>query len=58
MSSDTTTAVSVTVTNGWAVFHDGQQHSGGSVLTVDTDTAEEWTGHGWDAPTPPSKPSS
>ena len=56
MSSDTTT-VSVTVTHGWAVFHDGQQHSGGIVLTVDADTAEEWTGHGWATPTPPRKPS-
>lgn len=57
MSSDTST-VAVTVTHGWAVFHDGQQHSGGTVLTVDADTAEQWIGNGWATPTPPSKPSS
>lgn len=45
----------VTVLHGWAVYHDGQQHSGGTVLTVDTDTAEEWITNGWATPALPVK---
>lgn len=35
--------VRVRVVAGWAVFHDGEQHSGGKVLTVPADLAEQWT---------------
>jgi len=45
----------VTVLHGWAIYHDGQQHSGGTVPTVDTDTAEEWISNGWATPAPPVK---
>ena len=54
MSSDTST-VAVTVADGWAVFHDGQQHSGGTVLTVDATKAEQWIANGWATPAPPVK---
>lgn len=47
---DTTT---VTVTDGWAVFHNGQQHNGGTVLDVDAATAAHWTANGWATVGPP-----
>jgi len=45
----------VTVTDGWAIFHDGAQHGGGSALTVDATTAEQWITNGWATPAPPVK---
>ncbi len=45
----------VTVTDGYAVYNDGKQHGGGTVLTVDTDTAEQWVSNGWATPAPPVK---
>lgn len=50
-----TDTVRVTVTDGYAVYSDGKQHGGGSVLTVDTDTAEQWIANGWATPAPPVK---
>jgi hypothetical protein len=51
--------VKVTICDGWAVFHDGEQHGGGSVVDIPTDLAEQWQQLGWakaaDKPTP-SKP--
>jgi len=41
------TTVKVRVIDGWAV-HDGTRHrTGGEVLDVDTDTAEQWEVAGW-----------
>ncbi len=45
----------VAVLHGWAIFHDGAQHGGGTVLTVDADTAEQWIANGWATPAPPVK---
>lgn len=42
----------VTVTDGWAVCWDGEQHHGGTKLAVDADTAAQWTAAGWATPTP------
>lgn len=46
----------VVIADGWAVFHNGQQHHGGTALEVDVPTAEQWLAAGW-AVTPPKKTS-
>ncbi len=50
MSSDL-----VTVTVKWAVYADGEQHSGGSTLQVPPDHAEQWTAQGWVQPAATAK---
>ena len=52
MSSD---LVAVTVVDGWAVYADGEQHSGGSTLEVPPGTAEQWTAQGWVQPAATAK---
>ncbi len=42
--------VKMTVTDGWAVYVDGEQHGGGSVVEVDTATASRWAERGWARP--------
>ncbi len=42
--------VKVTIRDGWAVFHDGEQHGGGTVIEVDNETAEYWIAGGWVSP--------
>jgi hypothetical protein len=39
--------VRMTVTDGWAVYVDGEQHGGGSVVDVPADLAEQWQERGW-----------
>ncbi len=42
--------VRMTVNDGWAVFHDGEHRTGGTVVEVDPDTATHWTERGWARP--------
>lgn len=49
--------VSMTVADGWAVFHDGEHRTGGTTVEVDEATADLWLERGWahragDKPTP------
>jgi hypothetical protein len=37
----------VTVVDGWAVFADGEQRTGGSVVDVPVDLSEQWEAAGW-----------
>lgn len=37
----------VTVAAGYAVYVHGEQHSGGDVVEMDTDTAQQWVRRGW-----------
>jgi hypothetical protein len=46
--------VKVKVSEGWAVCVDDQQHSGGDVVEVPADLAEEWTMAGWVQPVKPA----
>ena len=39
--------VKVTVADGFAVYVDGEQRSGGSTVDVPTDLAEQWERAGW-----------
>ena len=41
------TTVKVKVREGWAVYDGTSQRTGGEVLDVDTDTAEQWETAGW-----------
>ncbi len=49
--------VKVKVRDGWAVFDGTAQRSGGELLDVDRDVAEQWTAAGWVEPVkpPPTK---
>ncbi len=42
--------VKVTIRDGWAVFHDGEHRTGGTVVEVDNETAEHWIERGWASP--------
>lgn len=48
--------IHVTVTPGYAVHHDGKQHSGGTTLDVDTLTARRWINRGWVTEAKPTTP--
>ncbi len=39
--------VKVTICDGWAVFHDGEHRTGGTVVEVDNETAGYWIERGW-----------
>ncbi len=39
--------VRVTVADGWAVYVNGEQRGGGSVVEVPADVAEQWQQLGW-----------
>ncbi len=41
------TTVKVRVRDGYAVYDGTSQRTGGEVLDVDTDTAEQWETAGW-----------
>ncbi len=45
--------VKVKVSEGWAVCVDDQQHSGGDVVEVPADLAQEWAMAGWVRPVRP-----
>ncbi len=40
-------SVKVTVSDGWAVYVDGEQHAGGADVAVPTDVADKWQRQGW-----------
>ncbi len=48
--------VKVTICDGWAVFHDGEHRTGGTVVEVDPATAQHWQERGWATPTAEDKP--
>ncbi len=50
--------VKMTVADGYAVYVDGEQRSGGSTVHVPADLAEKWQTAGWVTPAdkPTSKP--
>jgi hypothetical protein len=39
--------VKMTVADGWAVFHDGEHRTGGTVVEFDQATANHWLERGW-----------
>lgn len=47
----------VRIADGWGVYVDAEQRTGGEVVEVDAATAEHWIGRGWAEPVeqPPAR---
>lgn len=52
-SKGTPPTTTVVVADGWAVYHQGEQHHSGATLRdVQRDVADEWLAAGWVTATP------